>query len=269
MKDTLGDRCKFFESLQNSSKAMPHLPLFVRLDGKNFHNFTKGLTRPYDSRLTHCMVETTKYLVDKLQASVGYTQSDEITLLWYVPSYKKKSSYIFDGRAQKIVSVTAGMASAVFTKLISQSIPEKAHLIPCFDSRTWQVPTLEDMCDVFIWREDDATKNSVSMAASTYFSHKQLHLKNSTDKLDMLFDSGIHWADYPSSFKRGTYVQKKLIETVLTDAQWEKIPVNKRPDRNIPVTRHKIVELDLPPVRKIANLADVLLHCCAPMFREA
>ena len=83
-KTSLGDRMKSYESLSTSRKAFKGQPLVVRLDGKSFHTFTKGLARPFDQRLSSLMVETTKALVDRFQAKVGYTQSDEITLVWHV-----------------------------------------------------------------------------------------------------------------------------------------------------------------------------------------
>ena len=85
-KDPIGDRCKRFEGAEAGRRAMPGIPLLARLDGRAFHTFTRGLARPWDARFATCMLETTRTLVDELQALVGYTQSDEITLLWWAPS---------------------------------------------------------------------------------------------------------------------------------------------------------------------------------------
>lgn len=85
-KDALGDRCKRFEAAEAGRRAMPGIPLLARLDGRAFHTFTRGLNRPFDERFGRCMVETARTLVDNLHALVAYTQSDEITLIWWVPA---------------------------------------------------------------------------------------------------------------------------------------------------------------------------------------
>lgn len=261
--DGLGDRCKSFEMAEAGRRAMRGLPLLARLDGRAFHTFTRGLRRPYDEAMSRCMAETTRFLVHEMQARVGYTQSDEITLAWYEPS-QSASDYAFDGRFQKLASVLAGMASARFCQLVIQHLPAKTSEVPHFDCRVWQVPTLEDARDVFIWREDDATKNSITMAASAYYSDRELHGKDSAVKQEMLWKKGVNWNDYPGFFKRGTYLQRRSAERELTDAEREQIPEAHRPPLGTLFTRHHIAELDLPPVRKIGNLIAVLFESAAP-----
>lgn len=264
--DSLGDRCKRFELMEAGRKAMRGLPLIARLDGRAFHTFTRGLKRPYDERLSRCMIETTKFLVEDLQAKVGYTQSDEITLLWYVDS-ESASAYPFDGRFQKLTSIASGIASTKFYKELLQHLPEKAKYIPCFDCRVWQVPSLKEVLDVFCWREDDATKNSVSMAAQAYYSAKQLHGKNSSEKQELLWQKGINWNDYPSFFKRGTYVQRKVEQRNLSEEERAQIPEKHRPPEEHMFLRSSIVELDLPPIRRIQNASDVFLTGVEPILR--
>jgi tRNA(His) 5'-end guanylyltransferase len=101
-KDNFGDHMKSYEKQTCGIKMLPRIPVIARLDGKGFSKFTKGLKRPYDERLSKLMVETTKYLVKETNANCGYTQSDEITLVWYVESYE--SSIYFDGRLFKMIS---------------------------------------------------------------------------------------------------------------------------------------------------------------------
>jgi tRNA(His) 5'-end guanylyltransferase len=121
-----GDRLKMIEQIEAGRKANNLKPLMVRLDGKAFHTFTKGLERPYDIRLSNLMIDTTSYLVSQTQALIGYTQSDEITLYY---SNKENQQYMFDGKYQKICSVLAGMASAYFSKELSSRIPENSQQI--------------------------------------------------------------------------------------------------------------------------------------------
>ena len=261
--DALGDRCKKLEMAEAGRRSMPGLPLIARLDGRAFHTFTRNLERPYDARMSRLMIETTRFLVGELNARVGYTQSDEITLAWYEPS-DSTSAYPFDGRYQKMTSVLAGLASAFFCKMMMSSMPEKQEATPCFDCRVWQVPTLKEALEVFVWREDDATKNSISMAASAYYDDATLKNKDGSAKQELLFQKGINWNDYPAFFKRGSYLGRRAIERQFTDEEWQRIPEAHRPPRDQVITRHQIVELELPPIRKLANAIEVLFQNMKP-----
>jgi tRNA(His) 5'-end guanylyltransferase len=262
-KEGLDDRCKGFEQAEAGRRAMRGLPLLARLDGRAFHTFTRGLQRPYEPGLSRAMIETARYLVQEMIALVGYTQSDEITLAWYEP-VDSASAYAFDGRFQKLASVLAGMASARFGKLIAEHVPSKASETPHFDCRVWQVPTLAEALDVFVWREDDATKNSITMAALACYSERELDGKGSADKQELLFQKGINWNDYPAFFKRGTYLQRKTVARALTDEERARIPERHRPPAGTLVDRTQVVELELPPIRKVANAAAVLFEGAAP-----
>jgi tRNA(His) 5'-end guanylyltransferase len=264
-KDALGDRCKQFEMAEAGRRAMPGLPLLVRLDGRAFHTFTRGLRRPYDERLTRCMIETTRFLVRDQCAAVGYTQSDEITLLWYAPD--PKAPLPFDGRYQKMTSVLAGLASARFGQLVREELPEKAGETPCFDCRVWQVPTREDALEVFVWREDDAVKNSISMAASAYYTDGELHGKDSSAKQELLFQRGVNWNDYPAAFKRGTYLQRQAMLRPLSEEERAAIPEAHRPPPGQLFSRRQVVALELPPIRRVGNALAVLFEGAAPLPR--
>jgi tRNA(His) guanylyltransferase len=266
-KDGLGDRCKAFELAEAGRRAMRGLPLLARLDGRAFHTFTRGMQRPYEQGMSIAMIETTRYLVQEMCALVGYTQSDEITLAWY-ESTQSETDYAFDGRFQKLASVLAGMASARFCQMVALHLPAKASETPHFDCRVWQVPTLQDAADVFVWREDDATKNSVTMAASAYYTEAELDRKHSGDKQEMLWQKGINWNDYPTFFKRGTYLQRRAVERRLTDEERARIPEAHRPAADAVVKRTSVTELELPPVRRIANLVEVLFERAEPQPRS-
>ena len=265
--DTLGDSMKEFEMAFAGQRAMKGIPLMARLDGRAFHTFTKGLARPYDQRLSDCMIDTTKFLVEETGALIGYTQSDEITLSWFV-DVDSTSEYMFGGRIQKMVSVLAGLASSKFMKLVMERIPEKADSVPIFDCRVWQVPNLQVASDAYLWRELDASKNSVSMAAHSYFGHKSLHGKTGKEKQEMLFNSfGINWNDYPAFFKRGTYVKRVTSEQPLSMAEedWLKIPEKHRPAKDQLFLRTSVEVIDLPKAKSIKNYRDVLFFNQEPI----
>jgi tRNA(His) 5'-end guanylyltransferase len=246
-----GDRIKALEHMEAGRTVLPRLPLLARLDGRAFHTLSRGFARPFDPGMSSTMVETSKALVEEFDAVCAYTQSDEITLAWLEPC-------LFDGRIQKLTSVLAGYASAHFAPRITMHHPN-IRQVPCFDCRVWQVPTIQDVIDVFVWREDDATKNSVTMAAQAFYSHKELQGVNSAQKHEMLFKKGINWNDYPAHFRRGVYLKRVVSERTLSTEEWEKIPEKKRPARELLVRRSKVEVLDLPPIRRFPEATQVLL----------
>lgn len=251
MSDGLGNRCKALELVEAGRVAMRGIPLLARLDGRAFHTFTRGMRRPYDEAMSRSMIETARYLVGKTHAAIAYTQSDEISLAWFHPG--TESELLFGGRFQKLTSVLAGMASVSFYKEISFRMPARVHDNPHFDCRVWQVPTLADAIDAFVWREDDATKNSITMAAQSVCSHRELQGKHTGEMQEMLHQHGINWNDYPAFFKRGTYLQRKTSQRTLTEPERMRIPEAHRPAPDATFDRSEVVELELPPIRRIPH----------------
>lgn len=251
---------KLYEMAEAGRKFMPLLPIVARLDGKCFSNFTRGLERPYDVRLSNLMIDTTKFLVQETNAVCGYTQSDEITLAWY--SSTMESQIYFDGRIQKMVSVLAATCSVYFNYLMMARLEDRLDRQLVFDCRAWQVPTLEEAVNCFLWREFDATKNSISMAASAYYSHKELQDKDGSQKQEMLFQKGINWNDYPDYFKRGSYIQRRVIKSKLTVEDLQKLPplhnAHKNPDLEIERTVYD--RIDMPPLNRVTNRVGVIFN---------
>ncbi len=266
--DSLGNRMKSYESQTTGIRLIPRIPVIARLDGKGFSKFTKGLKRPYDERLSNLMIETTKYLVKETNANCGYTQSDEITLMWYTD--KIDSSIYFDGRLFKMLTDLSAMASVFFNRKLADYLPEKVDKLPRFDARVYSVPTLDEAVNSFLWREIDATKNSISMAAQAYYSHGQLMNKTSSEKQEMLFQKGVNWNDYPTFFKRGTYVQRKRVLTPFTREEIEKLPAkhNARKDPNFVVERWVIDRIELPRLSSIENSVDVIVWGAEPKLKS-
>jgi tRNA(His) guanylyltransferase len=243
--DDFGDRMKSYEAPTTSRVAFKGQPLVVRLDGKSFHTFTKGLARPYDQRLSDLMVDTTKALVDRFHASVGYCQSDEITLAWYHET-NSDSEYPFKGRLQKIESLTAAFCSVFFATKLAERIPEKAHLLPTFDARAFSTPTLVEAYNAFLWRQQDCTKNAISMAAQSMFTHKSLSgLKGPQMQERMWSEKGINFNDYPPGFKRGTFVKKVRTLRPLTDEEMAKIPTRNLEIHPKEVIRSSVESMDI------------------------
>ena len=264
-KDALGDVMKMYESAFTSQKVMKGIPLLARLDGRAFHTFAKGLARPFDQRLTECMTETTAYLIEQTHALVGYTQSDEITLLWYFDP-DSASDYMFNGKISKLNSILASLATVKFYSQVQEKIPEKKHLFPIFDCRVWQVPSQKIATQVFKWRELDATKNSVSMAAHSLFSHKSLQGMSSKQMKDrMLNEADVNWNKYPAFFKRGSYLQRRNFMIEYSEDELNNIPEKFRPPKGTCIERSKVVILDMPPCNRIVNFGDVLFNKVDPI----
>ena len=261
----LGDQMKMFEHLGGShQRLMPKLPAIARLDGKAFHTFCKGLEKPFDSRFQSCMEDTTRYLVKETHALLGYTQSDEISLLWYQPD--PKSQIFMDGKVHKINSILAGMTSVMFSRLVTNAIPEKENRVPCFDCRTFNVPTLYDVDLYFLWRERDATRNSISGLAQKYFSPEQLHKKNSKDKMEMLHTKDINWNNLPPNSKRGSYFRRVVIERMYSSEELDKLPKlhEARSNPSLMIKRTVVEHIVMPPISKVENFWGIIVDGAAP-----
>jgi len=224
MKDDLGTRMKENYEHRTRIELPRRTNTIIRLDGKAFHSFTKNCERPFDAGFAGIMDKTAKVLCEMVQGCVlAYVQSDEISLL--LQDFKKiKTDAWFDGNVQKMASISASIATAAFntetTKLMVEGVmlhnanpkfPENA----LFDSRVFTIPELGEVVNYFIWRQQDCTRNSITMAAQSQFSHKALHGKNGSEKQDMLHEKGINWNDYPVGFKRGravVYFKGEIIE---------------------------------------------------------
>lgn len=257
MNDSFGDRMKMYEA-KTDIRLMPLLPVFARVDGRSFHSFTNGMSRPYDKRMSDCMVNTAKELAMETNACMVYTQSDEITLAWYSDNYE--SQIWFDGRHSKMVSQIAALATLFFYRECLRNMSGYAERLPSFDARVWQTPDLNEGANVFLWREIDAIKNSISMAANTVYSPKELHGKNSQEKKEMLSLKGINWDDYPVFFKRGTYIQKRIVSRPFSTEEIEKLPPKHlaRIDPGLCVTRTDWRTLVMPLLNKISNRSEVI-----------
>ncbi len=191
MNDTLGDLIKSYENTDQFDQTMP---VIVRLDGKSFHTVTKGLERPFCMKFTSWMHNITKYLVERTDAVVGYTQSDEITLILF--SDNPKRELYFGGRIQKLCSVLASMATmrALNCRHLLPEIARNRDIM--FDCRAFQVPTTQLATLCVLWRVQDAYRNAVNSVSQANFSHKQLMQKNSNDKLEMLREVGVDLAKF-------------------------------------------------------------------------
>lgn len=219
-KDCLGDRMKAYEAVSQTYLTR-RVPVILRLDMKAGHNFTKGFERPYDKVFACAMRDTMLELCKNIQGCVfGYTQSDEISLV--LCDYQKLTTDAWFGyRVEKMVSVAAAMASVYFKEafrlalILENSENEdftsfyKAHRnsfqtkLAIFDCRAFNVPK-EDVHNCILWRQMDATRNSIQGLAQTLFPHKELQGISCKALQDKMFtEKGVNWNDCPTCQKRG------------------------------------------------------------------
>lgn len=266
--NTLSDWCKWLEKNFSNEIMIPTLPVIIRLDGNNFHTWTKGLERPFDKNLSDLMIDATKFLVEETNAVIGYTQSDEITLILY--SSDRKSSIYNDGKKQKILSKLTGKFTPYFNEVRKTYLPNHNKRAN-FDCRIYQTPTLHDAAIQLLWRENDATKNSISMLAQSMFSHgkkgSELHGLDGNQMQDkMMKEKGVNWNDLPVRFKRGTYVRRVKTSKPFSVEELSKLPkghnAHKNPD--LVIERNVIQEVELPIFSRIANKADVVFFGAEP-----
>jgi len=267
--ETLGDWCKWLEKNFSPEIMIPTLPVIIRLDGNNFHTWTKGLQRPFDANLTQLMIETTKALVTETNAVVGYTQSDEITLILY--SADKKSAIYNEGKKQKILSKLTGKCVSFFNEKRMELLPEH-NRIANFDCRIYQAPNLHDACVQLLWRENDASKNSISMLAQSLFSHKDLQNLNGSEMQDkMMLEKGINWNDLETKYKRGTYVKRVKTSKPFSKEELESLPAGHHAHKNpdLVIERSVVQEIEYPIFNKIRNKEEVIFFDAEPLVGEA
>lgn len=258
---------KRMKSYENISKTflIRRIPAIIRLDGKAFHTFTRDMKKPFDNILMQTMQETMKYLCENIQGCVlGYTQSDEITLV--LTDYETIATDAWFGyNVQKMTSVSASMATLAFNKFFSDNVDiyrlkawdgisgykektdvdyikklsNKVKTGALFDSRVFSIPKNE-VCNCLIWRQQDATRNSIQSVGQSNFNQKQLQGKSCNEIQDMLFtEKGINWNNFPANCKRGSCCYKRQIEKeIVIPKTEEKIVVTRNEwyiDNEIPI----------------------------------
>lgn len=261
-KDSLGDRMKRYEGVSRNFLTR-RIPVIIRLDGKAFHTFTKGMKKPFDRILMGTMQDTMKYLCESIQGCVfGYTQSDEITLVLTDYATVATDAW-FSYNVQKMTSIAASMATLAFNKCFTDvveaalqyydmessiqgaldfdySVYEDKFWRALFDARVFSIPK-DEVCNCLVWRQQDATRNSIEAVGQANFSHKELHCKSCNDIQEMLWSQkGINWNDFPVDCKRGSCCYRTEKTLPMQDP--------RAPEKEIMVSRRIWVVDQEPPI---------------------
>lgn len=228
-KTSLGDRMKNNYENVNRFYLTRRMPIIIRMDMKAGHTFTRGMKKPFDNIFVKTMQDAMKYLCENTQGCVlGYTQSDEISLV--LTDYAEPTTDAwFGNNLQKMCSVSASMVTLAFNKAFNDNIvryidnhfdagrgvtddlAEYTKILinarnkgAMFDSRVFTIPK-EEVCNALIWRQQDATRNSIQSVGQANFSQKELHGKSCNNIQDMLMtQKSINWNDYATTLKRGS-----------------------------------------------------------------
>ena len=234
--DTLGDRMKEYYENRSKSYLTRRTPVIIRIDGCHFHTYTKGMEKPFDKMFIKAMQLTTKDLCENIQGCrIAYVESDEISLLLTDYDTHQTDAW-FDYSIQKVCSVAASMAALYFNKnwrILTEELEErifdnwrededeiyykkvavpKMNLGAYFDARAFNLPESE-VVNYFIWRQNDATRNSIQSLGRAHFSQKELHGLNNSQIQDKLHEEkGINWNDCSVVEKRGTCVKRVVNE---------------------------------------------------------
>ena len=232
--DTFEAKMRSLEYFHNL-KLLSETYTVIRVDGRSFSNFTSSdkFDKPFDLTFHSWMVETTKALVNELGGIYGYTESDEISIL-FPPDWD-----LFNRSVEKLVSISASIASSTFTHLSSS--------IVSFDSRIISLVNKSQVIDYFLWRQADATRcalNGYSYWTLRSLGHSArkatiiLDEKTREFKNELLFENGINFNEVPPWQRRGTGIYWET---------YEKKGYNPLTKEEVLTTRRRLlVDEDLP-----------------------
>jgi len=199
----LGDRMKRYEA--STRFRLPRRTYTViRVDGRAFHTLLRDADKPFDYPFMRMMEHTARELCAEIPGAVfAYAQSDEISVLVHDFSSIHAEPW-FGGNVQKISSVSASVATIHFARAVLPGT-SWGHRAATFDGRAFTIPDPVEIGNYFIWRQRDAARNSVMMAAQARFSHAELQGLNSGQLQEKLYaEAGINWNNYPAQARRGS-----------------------------------------------------------------
>ena len=265
----LGDRMKYYESCYETN-VKPEQHIICRIDGHKFSKFSKGFKKPFDDILSEAFRLTAQDLLAEFNAYTVYQQSDEITLV--IPSLMNTEKHKdentptwthgYSGRVQKMASLIAGFTTMRFNKHLNdeanryydnnivsytdevdreyiQNIFSNKVGNAWFDCRIYGVDSDEEAFNSVMWRVRDCVKNSTSMFAQAYVSHKQLQNLNGKEQIELCKEeTGKDWNNIEDRYKYGILVKKELYSKLLDGKEKERAIEFNQPTET---TRSRII----------------------------
>jgi tRNA(His) 5'-end guanylyltransferase len=259
MLDAFGDRMKVYEAAETERVLDPAFPVYARLDGRSFSRLTRQLAKPYDVGFTRVMGDVTRRLVEETNACIGYTQSDEISLVW--PEVVPPSELMFGGKIHKLTSILASLAAASFQAALPRhfwldgdTVADLVVQLPHFDARVFSLPSRVEAANAVLWRTVDARRNAIQGLGQSKFSHKALQGRSQGDILSMLAEVGVNFEEWPDAFKWGSFYRRVAVEKPGPDG--------------LPVIRHEVRRIDMPEFRKVSNRVEVIFDGAEPICSD-
>lgn len=235
--EIIGERMKERElkTAQSVWKVEPWQYAILRFDGHNFSKFTNGFKKPFDNKMKNAMQDTTKAVMGKFNATLGYVQSDEITLV-FKPKYNSKeefeasldkSEHIFGGKRDKLISVITGYISTKFNYYINKymqwcnPLEYKPYftdiVMACeqhFDGRliVFEPSEMTEMLNYFVWRQNDCLRNCTSTWTRFKCGKTAVHKKKFAEMVEMLDATDMKHDMIPFQYKYGVFAKKELYE---------------------------------------------------------
>lgn len=183
----------------HSLRLVPGTWTVLRLDGRGFTKFTaQHFERPFDARFSDYMLQAAQAVLEQFQGIYAYTESDEISIL-FAPNWS-----IFDRELEKIISLSAALASATFSLACGE--------VASFDSRIWVGVTEQDVVDYFRWRQSDAARCALNGWAYWTLRKEGKNMTEATNALqgqttayknELLFERGINFNEVQVWQRRG------------------------------------------------------------------
>jgi len=193
--------------------------LIVRVDGRSFHTYTRSSEKPYDRQIAGAMDAGAQAVCSEMMGCrFAYGQSDEYSFL-ATDFESLQSEAWFNGNVQKIASIAASIFTSAFNLMrTSQTLergikpdgPQLRSLMTAtFDARVFVIPSRSEVENYFVWRQQDAIRNSLNMLASCHYSHRELHNVSTSDRHGLLQKKGINWNDCPADQRRGRVITRR------------------------------------------------------------
>jgi len=201
-----------------------------------FSRLTERLAeKPFDTGFHAKMVTTASALLESLQATYVYTESDEISAL--LP----RESELFDREVEKLVSLSAARASATLSLALGEAVE--------LDARLWVGASEDAVVDYFMWRQADAARCALNGWAywtlrregtSARAASAKLEGAYVADKNELLFARGINFNAVPAWQRRGTGIYWE---------RYEKDGRNPKTGQAVKATRRRIKVDDALPMK--------------------
>jgi len=211
-KNSLGDRMKSFYESRTQTQLMRRGYTIIRIDGKAFHTYCKGLKRPFDDEFMQDMDSTAQYLCERIDgAQFAYVQSDEISIL--ITDFDSLASCAwFDNKVQKMVSVSASMAASFFNRerFYRSDVDFYNVRLADFDSRVFQVPNETEVSNYFLWRIRDCQRNAIQSVAQSLYSQKELDGVKCDQLIGMIISKGFDWDGFGYKYKTGRLILRSV-----------------------------------------------------------